>query len=344
MRQGGILGVLRNQRTLSATRIREALLGAVSLATVKREMAILISQGLVASSGFGRGAGYALTRNGEFFAPIDAHAYCAKDPDTRGGFEQFDGALITEAPTAIFTDEERGRMDATTSSYHERASAFSETLAKKELERFVIELSWKSSRIEGNTYTLLDTERLIREGVEAKGRTHEEALMILNHKRAFEFILTHKAFFVGTPKKSAIEEVHRLLTEGLRVGAGVRRQVVGIIGTRYRPPDNSYHINEAIRDLMVAIGNSRDPYTAALLTLAGLSYIQPFEDGNKRTARLTANGVLFARGRVPLSYRGADETDYREAILVFYETHSIIPLKNLFLKQYLFAAEQYGLK
>ena len=86
------------------------------------------------------------------------------------------------------------------------------------------------------------------------------------------------------------------------------------------------------------------PYAKALIALIGISYIQPFEDGNKRTARLMANAVLLAHKLAPLSYRSVEENEFREAMLVFYEINSIIPMKRIFIEQYNFAARNYAVK
>ncbi len=341
-RQQKILGIVRESGTCSAPRIQE-LIGGASLPTVKRDIAALVRGGFVVSSGRGRGAGYVLTKSGALFAPVDAHAYCATEPDKRAAFDRYDDTLIAHIPPSVFFDNERAQLDKATGEFRARSVELSETVAKKELERFIIELSWKSSRIEGNTYTLLDTERLIKEGIEAAGHSRAETVMILNHKKAFEFVYANAAEFAGEPPRAAVEELHRLLTDGLEVGRGMRHQAVGIVGTRYRPLDNQFQLAEAMDALRTAIGKASEPYTAALVALLGVSYIQPFEDGNKRTARLLANAVLLARDAAPLSYRSADEATYREATLVFYETHSLVPFKEIFVTQYLFAAEQYGL-
>lgn len=96
--------------------------------------------------------------------------------------------------------------------------------------------------------------------------------------------------------------------------------------------------------MAAAISKMRSPYAKAMLALLGISYIQPFEDGNKRTARLAANAVLLAYKCAPLSYRSIDESDYREASLVFYELNSIMPFKKIFISQYEFAAKNYAVK
>ena len=119
---------------------------------------------------------------------------------------------------------------------------------------------------------------------------------------------------------------------------------MGIVGSKYRPLDNVYQIQDAVEALAVAIKKTRSPYAKALLAVLGISYIQPFEDGNKRTGRLMANALLLAHKLAPLSYRNVDEADYRAAMIVFYELNSIIPFKKIFINQYEFAAGNYAVK
>ena len=207
----------------------------------------------------------------------------------------------------------------------------------------VIELSWKSSRIEGNTYTLLDTEKLILEHKEAVGHSKSEAVMILNHKQAFTFVHEHAKKFKNLTRAN-LEEVHFLLVKDLNVGMGVRRSLVGVLGSKYQPLDNVHQITDALEGLSRTIKALNDSYAKALVGLLGVSYIQPFEDGNKRTSRLIANALLMAHGLAPLSYRSVDENAYREAILVFYELNSIVPFKKIFIEQYDFAARNYAVK
>lgn len=342
-RQAAILSLLRNRPHLGSSAISAALGSGVSAVTVKRDLAELVESGHLVKQGSARATTYALTVPGKLFTPVDAHAFAAQEPDRRAAITRYAFDLFPGMPATLFSPAELAALDDATTKFTARAKTLSDAIAQREMERFVIELSWKSSRIEGNTYTLLDTERLIREGVEAEGRPHDDAVMILNHKKAFDFVLMHRAE-LKRPSRATVEEIHRLLTGGLGVSVGLRSRMVGITGSAYLPLYNEHQIREAFDALLAAVARAADPYTAALILLSGLSYVQPFEDGNKRTARMTTNAILIANGQVPLSYRSTDEVAYREAMLAFYELHSIMPLKAIFMEQYLFAAEQYGLR
>jgi len=138
--------------------------------------------------------------------------------------------------------------------------------------------------------------------------------------------------------------LHAILVKNLSVGLGFRKRLVGVVGSKYRPLDNSYQIEEAISQLSLAVARMKTAYDKALVALLGISYIQPFEDGNKRTSRLMANALLLAHGLAPLSYRSVEENEYREATLVFYELNSIAPLRNIFVDQYAFSANNYTVK
>jgi Fic family protein len=234
-------------------------------------------------------------------------------------------------------------MELATREYLSQRDSLTPTIENKELERLIIELSWKSSRIEGNTYTLLDAEKLIIENKEAAGHSRDEAKMILNHKAAFEYVRHNRNDFRHLTRKN-IEELHAIMVDGLGVDVGFRSGLVGVTGSTYRPLDNEYQIAEAVDALSTAISHCSDPYTKALLALVGVSYIQPFADGNRRTSRILANAVLMANSLAPLSYRSVDEEEFRNAMLVFYELNSIVSMKKIFIEQYIFAAKNYAVR
>jgi predicted transcriptional regulator len=343
-RQQKILQAVLFQGALQSSSMHEALCAGgedVSLVTVKREIAELVEKGMLVAEGAGRSAQYTVSIAGRVHANVSAKEYCAVEPDKRSGMQTYNFEMFAQFPNAIFTEEEHEKLTSATEQYNAQVQHASPVAEKKELERLVIELSWKSSRIEGNTYTLLDTEKLLIDGIEAPGHAKEEAVMIINHKRAFEYIREYKTTFKAIDRKK-IEDVHALLTDGMGVEKGVRNSLVGIVGTRYRPLDTKQQIEEAIAALSAAVDRCTSPYAKALLALCGIAYIQPFADGNKRTSRLIANAVLMAHGCAPLSYRSVDEYAYREAMLVYYELGSMVPIKQIFIEQYVFAATHYA--
>lgn len=342
-RQGEALVILTSQSDVEsptpAERLAEQL--EVSIATIRRDLAALLKGGYVVSTGPGRGGGYTLSTLGRLSSPIDPARHCAVDPDRRF-CRPFDPELIRSLPSSLFRDDELAKL-APLPPESSRDLRAVDTATRKELERFVIELAWKSSSIEGNTYTLLDTQELITTGRRAPGRKAEEAVMILNHKTAFQFVLENLEEFRARPSEAALRQVHAVMVKGLNVETGFRRRLVGITSTSYRPPDNEFQIKEAVRNILDAVGRAENPHTAALVALAGLSYVQPFVDGNKRTSRLIADAVLLSRDLHPLSYRGVENSEYLAAVLTFYETGSAAGLKDVFSRQVEFSRDHYRL-
>lgn len=315
----------------------------ISLVTIKRILSEMTSNGILTQTGSGRSTSYDVSPVGRIFADIDAEKYCSIEPDKRRGLKQYNFDLLPLIPPDIFTDNELDILNGATQEYKKRIKDLPTAIQKKELERLIIELSWKSSKIEGNTYTLLDTEKLILENKEAPRHSKKEAQMILNHKDAFNYIHINASQFKTVTRKN-LEELHSILIKNLNVDFGLRTKPVGVTGSIYRPLDNIHQITEAVENLESTVSKIKTPYAKALIALLGISYIQPFDDGNKRTSRLMANALLLAHSLSPLSYRSVSEEDYRSAMLVFYELNSIIPFKKIFIDQYIFATQNYAVK
>ena len=340
-----LLAVLKN-RAVSSSFIHAKIMEAgddISLVTVKRALSDMVKSDLLVVSGSGPSTTYEASVQGRLFAPINAKEYCAIEPDKRFGLNRYNFDLFSSAPADIFNEDELKILNSATTEYKKRTQNTSAVIQKKELERLVIELAWKSSKIEGNTYTLLDTEKLILENKEAAGHDKKEARMILNHKDAFAFIHGNYSFFRELNRKN-LEKLHAILVKDLSVDIELRKKPVGVIGSKYQPLDNGYQIAEAVEKLSRVVSKMATPYDKALIALLGISYIQPFEDGNKRTARLMADALLIVYKYAPLSYRSVDENEYREATLVFYEINSLMPFKKIFIDQYEFAAKNYAAK
>lgn len=307
--------------------------------TVIRDLNFLKDANLIKQYGKGRSV-YYKTNISAFEKKFDIKEYFEVQPDNRVIKTEKLDFNLNQNWDLIFHNKELKEISDLTNRYQKRIKQYSPQQIKKELERITIEFSWKSSHIEGNTYTLLDTEKLIKEQEEAKGKTHHEALMILNHKTALEYIWDHPSEYKTVSLKK-IEDVHSLVSKDLGIKKGLRKRPVGIIGTAYKPHDNIYQIKEALEFLCKLTNKSKDPFLKSLIITAGISYIQPFEDGNKRISRLMGNAVLLAHNYCPISYRSIEEIEYKKAIILFYEQHSLAFFKDLYVKQYQFAVRNY---
>ncbi|MFI3315555.1 MAG: Fic family protein, partial [Rikenellaceae bacterium] len=252
-------------------------------------------------------------------------------------FELIDTLAMT--PT-IFTKTEVEKLQKLQSVFAENIATLSDNARKKEMDRLGVDLSWKSSQIEGNTYSLLETERLLMEKETAEGKTKDEAVMLLNHKDALDFIIDNPDY-LSDLSVARVENIHSILTKELDVDRSIRNRRVGITGTNYRPLDNEFQIREAL-EITCNLVNSRDNiFEKALLLLLLISYIQPFNDGNKRTARITSNAILIANNYCPVSFRSVDSIDYKKAMLIFYEQNNISAFKRIFCEQFEFAVKTY---
>ncbi|MEK7175302.1 MAG: Fic family protein [Patescibacteria group bacterium] len=342
-RQSDILYLIRVHEKLSNQEIKirlEETFGEISRVTITRDIRVLLNKNLIKKNGRGRNVYYLEVVSNPALSYLDVANYFKVGPDLRKiAFEKFNFEVF-ENLEEIFSREELKELETLNKNCHARINKLSPTIFKKELERLIIELSWKSSQIEGNTYSLIDTEILIKEHKEAKGHKKEEAIMILNHKKTLDHILSNKNYFQKINIRK-IEDLHYLLIDGLNVSKGIRKNMVGIVGTKYKPLDNQYQIKEALEKMLKLIETTLNPFLKSFLVLILIPYIQPFEDGNKRTSRLLSNAILLAYNICPLSYRSIDEADYKKAIIIFYEQNNLRFFKELFIQQFKFAVKNY---
>jgi Fic family protein len=274
--------------------------------------------------------------------PIDIDKYYEIEIDQREIKEGFNFSIISDvlANNGVFTQNEFLKLTELQQYYKKNISQLSENEYKKELERFAIDLSWKSSQIEGNTYSLLETERLLKEKETASGKTKEEATMILNHKEALDFVIKNPDYLYPL-SVSKIEDIHDLLVKELAIERNLRKRRVGISGTNYRPLENEFQISEALMKSCDVINKKKNVFEKALLAIVLISYIQPFMDGNKRTARIVSNALLLHENHCPLSFRTVNSIDYKKAMLLFYEQNNISNFKEIFINQFEFAVNTY---
>jgi Fic family protein len=312
-----------------------------SYATLKRKLSRLISINKITAQGQGKSTTYFISQSFDILDSIDIDKYFEQEIDDRKIKTEFNFDIFqTLTSISVFNKNELERLEKLHEIYSNNISKLSDVEFKKELERLAIDLSWKSSQIEGNTYSLLETERLIKDKETASGKTKEEAIMLLNHKSAIDFIVENPDY-LSPLYISKIEDIHSLLIGDLGIEKNLRRSRVGITGTNYKPLDNEFQIKEALQNTCDLVNLKKNTFEKAFLTLLLLSYIQAFSDGNKRTARIVSNAILMNGGVCPLSYRTVDSIHYKKAMLVFYEQNNLSGMKDIFINQYEFAVSTY---
>jgi Fic family protein len=218
-----------------------------------------------------------------------------------------------------------------------------ETFARQIMGRLLIDLSWASSSLEGNTYSLVETERLISFGEEAEGKNARETQMILNHKRAIEFMMksTEDIGF----NRYTILNLHAILADNLlpsQDACGRLRSIpVGIGGSVYSPLTTPQLLDEYFQHVLQKASAITEPFEQAFFVLVHLPYLQPFEDVNKRVSRLGANIPLLKSDLCPLSYMDVPKQIYVEAILGVYELNQTDLLQDLFVFAYERSVKRY---
>jgi len=311
--------------------------------TLQRDINELIEQRLVGRSGEARAVSYTVTGAGRINLALSENQLeriFAEEGREALSYD-FDRLDILDK-TPLFTPEEVEKLNGFDKTFRNKLKTAPADIIRRERERITIELSWKSSQFEGNTYSLLETETLLKEGIPAKGKTQEETTMVINHKKALDFSEEHRDEFAGNLQMQTVIELHKLLAEGLFDG-GLRERLVGITGSAYKPLDNKFQIEDELRHLCDVINSKKDVYEKALLAFTYVCYLQPFNDGNKRTGRILANAILYANDSFPLSLRAVDVNTYKLAILAFYELGTLGNAKKVFIDQAKFAADNYAI-
>jgi len=217
------------------------------------------------------------------------------------------------------------------------------TFARDIFNRLLIDLSWASSRLEGNTYSRLDTQRLIEFGQVAEGKDALETQMILNHKAAIELLVNEADLVDFVPY--TIYSLHALLSDGLladRSACGrIRHRPVDIGGSVYLPMAMPQRLEELFKIILTMAREIRDPFEQAFFVMVHLPYLQPFADVNKRVSRLAANIPLIRHNLCPLSFIDVPERAYIEAMLGVYEMNRVELLRDVFVWAYERSCQQY---
>ncbi|MSP83087.1 MAG: hypothetical protein EXQ94_09170 [Alphaproteobacteria bacterium] len=275
---------------------------------------------------------------------IEIQAYIRRPPEARKpvGYKRAFLDSYRPGETFYLTTAERAHLrEVGTPKIAEQPAG---TYAKQILSRLLIDLSWNSSRLEGNTYSLLDTKRLIDLGEEAEGKERLEAQMILNHKDAIEF-LVGTAAEIGF-NRYTILNLHALLANNLLAdpdAVGRLRHIgVGIERSVFHPLEMPQLIEECFDQSLATASAITDPFEQAFFVMVQLPYLQPFDDVNKRVSRLGANIPLIKGNFSPLSFEGVPRDTYTDALLGVYELNRVELLRDVFIWAYERSAKRYA--
>lgn len=216
------------------------------------------------------------------------------------------------------------------------------TYIRKIYDRLLIDLSFNSARLEGNTYSLADTERLLLQGAAAPGKLDAERIMILNHKEAIAYLVQHIDTLQAD--EPTIRTLHYLLADSL-VAAGatgqIRDESIRVSGTTYAPLEGRERLARLLLRLLEKARAIADPFEQSLFLLVQISYLQAFVDVNKRTARLASIIPLITGDYVPQSFVEVDPDSYLKATIVVYELNEVGPLADVYLWSYRRSCQRY---
>jgi Fic family protein len=328
----------------------------VTVRSLQRWLADLKQQGLVKTTGKGRAIRYHLSpktakvvTHAESIVPLSLPAketlnYVQQPLGRRlksGYNDKFLRGYRPNTDTYLSVAERARLLDLGQTA---RQKAPAGTYARQILQRLLIDLSWNSSRLEGNTYSLLDTQRLLSQGEAPNERTAAETQMILNHKDAIEF-LVDEAPEIGF-NRYTITNLHALLSQNLladpAASGRLRNFPVGITSSTYLPPGLPQLIEEYFELLLEKADSIQDPFEQAFFIMVQLPYLQPFEDVNKRVSRLAANIPLNRLNLAPLSFVEVPRDLYIQGLIGVYERNRIDLLKDVFMYAYERSAARYA--
>ncbi|MGK5086553.1 Fic family protein [Bdellovibrionota bacterium FG-2] len=312
---------------------------------IRRVLNSLIERGLLEAKGAARARAYVRASHQARGTASETLLHYVSQPlqsRTPVGYNQ--DFLRSYKPNQTFYLSEAARAELLTVGAVENKIRPAGTYARNILNRLLIDLSWNSSRLEGNTYSLLETQRLIELGENAPGKDASEAQMILNHKAAIEYIIESAPEVAMSAHE--VCSIHALLSENLLgdpcASGRLRTIAVGVGGSVYMPLENPHILKDCFQLFIEKMNLIKDPFEQSLFSLVHLSYLQAFEDVNKRTARLVANVPLIKTNLRPLSFMDVDRDAYIKALLGIYEKNDQSLLRDVYIWAYKRSSQRYS--
>ena len=332
-----VLEFIANNPGAGRKAIRRGAAAEASETTVWRTLARLLETGQLQAAGSGRGTNYSLVGGAAVRAFLQTPYYQRPPVGYQRGF--LDAYIPGRTFYLPVADRERLRTAGTPVTGPLPAGTFTRRI----LEQLLVDLSWASSRMEGNTYDLLQTDHLIKHGEAAQGKDREETLMVLNHKEAIEYLVGHLADI--SLSRRDLFAIHAMLSEELLADPGMRGRLrvwpVEIGHSQYKPLDDHISIAEEFDILLQKAAAIQDPYEQSFFLLVHIPYLQAFADVNKRTSRIAANIPLLKADLAPMSFLTVNDRDYVEGLLGVYEMNNTGLLREVYVDGYLASAGRY---
>lgn len=329
---------LDSQRDQVATGVLlEALSPKVERTTVFRDLEQLTKLGLLQPEGATKSRTYRLNKSSDAYLKWDLTR-----PPERRDLVKYDQSLFADYipnQTEWMSGADEMRELFTIQSGQQNEGDY-----RIVLNALLIDLTYASSHLENVNISWLDTKSLIEFGERPKGLTEAEMAIVLNHKVAIKFMCEQRSEL--DINKRDVCDLHKLLMSDLLGNpddAGRLRQgVILFDGSRYKPIDNPFVLNEQFNIFCEKAQEIQNPFEKSLFSMLSIPYLQPFQDGNKRTSRLCMNVPLLREGLAPFSFTTVSKRNYMFALLAFYERGRTEPMAKVFKEAYAKSHEKYS--
>ena len=335
-----VLTYVSNHPGCARSQIRREVAPEASTSTVWRALRRLVDAGKLEVVGEGRATRYRVAGGEAVLAhlqtPVSQRRAARYRSEFAGRYRPNESRYLTEEDRAELEKEGTPVLDPLFASE-------GVTYARRVLSELEIDMSWASSRLEGNSYDILETEFLVRAARTADGKSFGDAVMILNHRDAIRYVVENLADIeIGWPD---LRNIHALLARRLirdRTLVGSLRRMPVVIGrSAYTPLEDRFALQEELDALLAKAARITDPFEQSFFLLVHIPYLQPFADVNRRTSRIASIIPLLKADLAPMSFLAIDDRDYIRGLLGVYELNDVSLLREAFVNGYIASAKRY---
>lgn len=335
-----VLSYVSNHPECARSQIRREVAPEASASTVWRALRRLVDAGKLEVVGEGRATRYRVA-GGE---AVLAHLRTPVSQRPAARYRREFAGHYRPNESRYLTDEDRAELEKAGTPFLDPVFASEGvTYARRVLSELEVDMSWASSRLEGNSYDIIETEFLVRAARTADGKSFDDAVMILNHRDAIRYVVENLSDIeIGWPDLRNIHALlsSRLIRDRTLVGS-LRRMPVAIGRSAYTPLEDRFELQDELDALLSRAARITDPFEQSFFLLVHIPYLQPFADVNKRTSRVASLIPLLKADLAPMSFFAIDDQDYIRGLLGVYELNDVSLLREAFVNGYIAAARRY---